>query len=51
MQRETPSANVLCNLIHSHLTKLEVHFAIIEQFMNIYGSTYLYVIRVGYELF
>ena len=51
MQRETPSSHVLCNLIHSHLTKLEVHFAIIEQFMNIYVSTQLYVIRAGYELF
>ena len=41
MYGETPSSHVLCNLIHSHLTKLEVHLAIIEQFMNIVGSTHL----------
>ena len=50
MHEETPSSHVLCNLIHSHLTKLEVHLAIIEQFMNIVGSTQLNI-RVGYELF
>ena len=51
MWRETPNSHVLCNLIHSHLNKLEVHLAIIEQFMNIYGSAHLDVIRAGYELF
>ena len=50
MLRETPSSHVLCNLIDSHLTKLEVHLAIIEPFMNIVGSTQLNI-RVGYELF